>query len=115
MLNRVALLLRYKQPFIDWINGVDPDPTSHILTLAEINDGERTVYLIEEVEDETDLERWMSMNFELLFESELHGWYTDPALWPKVRSLGMIREWCSFELHTVIFDTGGTMLEDDDP
>ena len=37
MLNRAALILRYKQPFVDWINAADPSPTSHTLTLAEVN------------------------------------------------------------------------------
>ena len=50
MLNRAALILRYKQPFVDWINAADPASTSHTLTLAEVNE-EHTVYLVE-VEDE---------------------------------------------------------------
>ena len=27
MLNRAAVILRYKQPFVDWINAADPSPT----------------------------------------------------------------------------------------
>ena len=53
MLNRAALILRYKQPFVDWINAADPSPTSHTLTLAEVNQ-EHAVYLVE-VEDEDEL------------------------------------------------------------
>jgi hypothetical protein len=49
-----------------------------------------------------------------LFEEELKGWYTDPALWPPVRSLEVLQEWCSFELHTVVVDTGESPLEDAD-
>ena len=49
-----------------------------------------------------------------LFEEELKGWYTEPALWPRDRSLTMLREWCSFELHTVVVDTGESPLEDDE-
>ena len=37
MLNRAALILRYKQPFVDWINAADPSSTSHALTLSEVN------------------------------------------------------------------------------
>ena len=29
------------------------------------------------------------------------------------RSLKRLKEWCSFELHTVVIDTGETPLEDD--
>ncbi len=43
MVNRAALLLRYKQPAVDWINDVDPAKTKRIMTLDEVNE-ERTVY-----------------------------------------------------------------------
>lgn len=112
MLNRAALILRYKQSFVDWINAVDPSPSSAVLTLADLED-ERTVYLVE-VEDLDDLERWLARNHEWLFEEELNGWYTDPDLWPRDRSLKKLKDWCSFELNTVVIDTGSTPLEDDD-
>lgn len=112
MLNRAALILRYKQPFVDWINAADPNPTSHSLTLDEVNQ-EHTVYLVE-VEDEDELAGWLSRHHEELFEEELSGWYTDPSLWPRDRSLKMLQEWCSFELHTVVLDTGESPLEDDE-
>ena len=112
MLNRAALILRYKQPFVDWINAADPSPTSRTLTLAEVNQ-EHTVYLVE-VEDEEELTEWLPRHHEELFEEELNGWYTDPALWPRDRSLNMLKEWCSFELHTVVVDTGASPLEDNE-
>ncbi len=112
MLNRAALILRYKQPFVDWINAADPSPSSHSLTVAEVN-REHTVYLIQ-VEDEEELARWLVRNHQALFEEELNGWYTDPALWPPDRSLRVLQEWCSFELNTVVVDTGESPLEDDD-
>ena len=113
MLNRAALILRYKQPFIDWINAVDPSPRVDVLSLADVED-ERTVYLIDEIEDLDDFQRWLSSNYKWLFEEELNGWYTDPNLWPRDRSLKKLREWCDFELNTVVVDTGISPLEDDD-
>lgn len=89
MLNRAALIPRYKQPFVDWINAVDPSSTSHTLTLSEVNQ-EHTVYLVD-VEDEGELDEWLARHHEELFEAELEGWYTDPALWPRNRSLKMLR------------------------
>ncbi len=112
MLNRAALILRYKQPFVDWINAADPSPTSYALTVAEVNQ-EHTVYLVE-VEDEDELAEWLARNHQELFEEELKGWYTDPALWPRDRSLKMLKEWCSFELNTVVVDTGESPLRDDE-
>ncbi len=112
MLNRAALILRYDQPFVDRINAADPSSTSHPLTLAEVNE-ERTVYLVE-VEDEDELAGWQARHHTELFEEELNGWYTDPALWPRDRSLRMLQEWCPFELHTVVVDTSESPLEDDE-
>ena len=112
MINRAALILRYKQPFVDWINAADPSPSSRTFTLAEVNK-EHTVYLVE-VEGEDELASWLGQNHAELFEEELKGWYTDPALWPRDRSLKMLHQWCSFELHTVVVDTGETSLEDDE-
>ena len=112
MLNRAALILRYKQPFLDWINGADPSSASRPLTVAEVNE-EHTVYLVE-VEDESALEQWLARHHQELFEEELNGWYTDPALWPPDRSLMRLREWCSFELHSVVVDVGKSRLEDDE-
>lgn len=80
--------------------------------MAEVNQ-EHTVYLVE-VEDEDELAAWLAQNHQELFEHELWGWYTDPALWPKDRSLKILQEWCSIELHTVVVDTGESALEDDD-
>ena len=112
MLNRAALILRYKQPFVDWINAADPSPHADPLTLAEVNQ-EHTVYLVE-VEDEDELAGWLARHHQELFEEELNGWYTDPALWPRDRSLRILQELCSFELYTVVVDTGHSPLEDDE-
>jgi hypothetical protein len=111
VLNRAALIVRYKQPFVDWINAVDPVPDSHTLTLAEVNE-EHNVYLVE-LEDLHELAAWLEANHRNLFEVELAGWYTNEDLWPKDRSLDALREWCSFELHSVVFDTGTSPIEDD--
>jgi len=112
VLNRSALICRYRQPFVDWINAVDPSPGSPTLTLEEVN-AEHTVYLVE-IEDETDLSGWLALNHRVLFENELEGWYTDPELWPRDRSLRVLKRWCSFELHTVIVDTGSSPLQEDE-
>jgi len=104
VINRAAFILRYKQPFVDWINAVDPSPTSHLVTLADVN-SERTVDLIE-VEDEPELTSWLKHHCREIFEEELFGWYTDPNLWPQDRSLKRLKEWCAFELNTVVIDFG---------
>ena len=89
MLNRAALLLRYKDPAVRWINAVDPNPSAVPVTLDDVNT-ERTVYLIsdEDADSSDGVRNWVGANFRALFESELEAWYTDPIerqlLWPVV-------------------------------
>jgi hypothetical protein len=115
MINRAALLLRYKQPAVDWINEVDPAQTKQETTLEEVNE-ERTVYLIgESVADSSDkLHRWLRRNFAQLFEMELEAWYTDPALWPSSRTYKMFQDWFTVECNTVLVDLVGTAIYDDE-
>lgn len=111
MLNRCAVVIRLNQPFVDWINAADSNQ-EHRLTLERANN-EPTVYLVE-VEEQEEFEQWLKSHHEILFEEELNSWYTDPALWPQDRSLKTFKEWCSFEFHSVVIDTGGSLLYDDE-
>ena len=115
MINRSALLLKYKEPAVRWINDADPVGGSPAISLDDVND-ERTVYLISE--DDGDgpeaVHRWVKKNYKALFESELDGWYCDPALWPKNLSFKLFQSWFDIECHTVLVDTvGGPIIEDE--
>ncbi len=109
MLNRAALIVRYKQPFVDWVNSVETDAPQR-LKLADANDN-NSVYLIE-VDDEDDLPGWLQLNGEALMEAELSGWFAEPEVWPENRSLALFQKWCSVELHTLVFDTGTDPLQE---
>jgi len=114
VINRAALLLRYKEPAVRWINEADPSPSDHAVTLAHVNE-ERIVYLIEDTagDDPESLQEWLKRNYADLFESELAGWYTDPALWPQQRTYELLLEWFEPECHSMIIDTCADELLDD--
>lgn len=115
MINRAALLLKYKAPAIAWINESDPIHDNPGITAEDVN-SDRTVYLIsDEVADTpATLENWIKANLEVLFESELEGWYTDPSLWPKKRNYALFKKWFEIECHSVLVDTFGGPIFDDD-
>lgn len=107
MLNRAALIVRPKQPFLDWAagleeEGVRPDPA-----------GEQTVYLIPEPEDDEDAERLLQEVCTHVFESELDAWWTDEDAWPAQRTYAVFMEWFSVEIHTIIVDLVDDELRDD--
>lgn len=77
-------------------------------------DGEKTVYLIEKIDDEPHFKQWLKLNWEVLFEEEQHGWYVTPELWPQDRTRAPFDRWCDVEYHTVVEDRGTVPLIDDE-
>ena len=77
---------------------------------------DRTIYLIrdEDADDQDALDRWVHKNYKRLFEMELSDWYTDPSLFPKNLTLDLFHEWFEVECHSVIIDTVGGEIYDDE-
>ena len=115
MLNRAAILLRYKTPAVAWINDADPYDREPGITLDRVNE-ERTVYLIhdDDVDPPEVLSSWIEQNFLALFENELEGWYVDESLWPEKRDFSTFNEWFSVECHSIVIDTVGGDIFDDE-
>ena len=112
MINRAAVILKYKKPFVTWVNEADPYKEDPGVTLDEANN-ENTVYLISS-DDAEHLEEWLSLNYMPLFENELEDWYIDDTLWPKNRDRKLFDEWFKIECHTVLIDTVCGEIFDDE-
>jgi hypothetical protein len=112
MINRAAVILKYKDPFVKWLNATDPYDENPGISLAEAND-DGTVYLIRD-EDGENLEDWLALNYKTLFENELEDWYTDESLWPKKRTKKKFHEWFEVACHTAIYDTVGAPIVEDE-
>ena len=111
MLNRYAFIVRYKQPFVDWINTTDPD--KHNSVTVENANNETAVYLIKD-DTEDDLKTWLKENYNYLFEELLNEWNSKRSVWPKDRSLKKLKEWCSFEFHSIVIDKARTEFKEED-
>jgi len=112
MLNRSAFVVRAKQPFLDWLRGL-PDPVDANLTLADINQ-EPTVYLLPVYEDDEERNRILARHFDLIFASELAGWWTKETDWPAQRDLRRFRQWFDVSDYSVIEDLVDAPMVDDD-
>lgn len=108
MLNRSAIVVRPKPPFVAWLNGVENDPVDE----ASLKD--RTVYLIPDFDFQSGYERIFNEVWPLIFERELEAWYTDETLWPQQRTLALFNEWFSVEVHEIIEDLCDSPLVDDE-
>lgn len=116
MINRAAIILRYKEAALRWMNEADPVVTDTGFTAADV-DQDRTVYLIPEDvgEDDEAIDRWVRSNYQMLFELELQDWYGDPRLWPPKRSLALFNKWFAVECHSTIIDTvDGEIYDEED-
>ena len=107
LVNRLALILHPKQPFVDWVNSLDSDEFN--LTLEQAND-DLTIHLIHEIEPD-QYESGIKANWKFLFEEHLHNWYTDEAMWPQKRTYAMFREWFDVTFHSMIEDLIDEPLE----
>ena len=108
MLNRGVLIVRPKQPYLDWAaqlddSGLVPDP-----------EGEKTGYLIPEFESDRRSLRDFGDVYPEVFERELDGWHTDESAWPQNRTFAMFKEWFDIELHSVVEDLCAYEIEDDE-
>ncbi|EED35845.1 conserved hypothetical protein [Luminiphilus syltensis NOR5-1B] len=112
MLNRDLLIIRYKKPFVDWVNEADPDSDGLLVTLDSANE-DSPAYLIHDCASE-HFEEWLELCYLPVFENLLHEWYVDPTLWPQDRSLELFKNWCDFRLHSLIQDcVDGPLLDDE--
>jgi len=112
MLNRCAVILKAKQPFLDWLRNL-PDPMSPDTTLERVNEDSH-VYLFSEYALEAELEELLKEYAEHMFERELNAWWTDKSAWPQDRTLAQLKEWFDVSSHSMIEDLSWDALQNDD-
>ena len=100
-LNRSAVVVRPKQPFLEWLHTADP--TSLALTLPDLVQ-EPTIYLIPECDTGEELAAVLSIFCAKIFEEQLAGWYLDTSTWPTNRNFEVFCEWFDFQHHSMLVD-----------
>jgi hypothetical protein len=112
MINRSAIIVRAKEPFLQWLRQL-PDPVGPDMTLASINE-EPTVYLVPEYGYIDEQEELLAQAYGVIFENELGGWWTKEADWPKRRNLKLFLDWFEVTFHSLIEDLVDMPLVDDE-
>lgn len=110
-INRSAVIIKPKQPFIDWLNSIPDDSIS--FTLEQILEDNIT-FLIPEYDNPEDSRNYVKKMNSQIFEWELWGWIVTKELWPKNRNWEMFQEWFSFEINSEIFDLVDGDIEKED-
>jgi len=111
MLNRSLLIVRARQPFLDWLRSL-PDPIDGDTTLDLINE-DATAYLIPDYEDEDEYAAVLCEAFDPIFEHQLSGWWLDENDWPRNRTVEMFHAWFAIESHVMVEDLVDGPIVDD--
>lgn len=116
--NRSMVVLRYKQPYIDWVKSAGEFPME--MTLEEANDDSEAFLVpaydcqMDPIDGTEDAIKWVEKRWRMFFEHILMSWIGDESEWPKKRTLKMFREWFSVEYKSLVWDMGvePLMVED---
>lgn len=100
-INRSAIILIPKQPFLDWLNAVDP--SSIEVSLSDLAE-EPDVFLVPECESDAEFDRTLRKFFPTIFETLLEGWWTDRGTWPKNRTFARYGSWFEIHHHSLVLD-----------
>ena len=108
IINRTALTVIPKQPYIRWANALDDNGPK-----LDVNDPhyEPTVYLIDEVTDDMALNSALRRYCSQIFENELANWHLLVADWPQKRDLRTFKDWFEVKVSTVVLDLSKRYLE----
>jgi hypothetical protein len=95
-INRVAIILKPKQPFIDWYSNLYPDD------VFEEEMSEPNIYLSDN--NIYEIEKWLKKKFDKFFMLELEEWHDNKKEWPQKRNYKMFKLWFRVEIAEMIYD-----------
>ena len=98
IVNRCAITVTPRQPFIDWAQQLRPDQP---LPPAAFEPG---LYLLPTYGDRKEAIEQLAEGFEEIFCAELETWSSDPSTWPSPRSLALFKEWFAFQFFDLVSD-----------
>jgi hypothetical protein len=104
-INRSAVVVHYKQPYVDWANRLpDRSPEEPVYTLANFKEN-GGIFLIPPFEVPEEMERYIQEMKSGIFDFELTTWSEDEDLWPKKRDTAAFDEWFELEIRDEVMDT----------
>ncbi|MBX9598873.1 MAG: hypothetical protein K2X04_09910 [Burkholderiales bacterium] len=109
VVERSIVVIKPKQPFLDWINNNLAISNETLLDLSNIRI-DCNSYLIPEINEIEDGVAYVDEMYEALFQLELASWSEEQSLWPQELSLKMFWEWFDIEISPTLID----LTEDDD-
>ena len=110
MVNRCVVTVRAREPFLLWLQSL---PGSTGITLDQVNE-DTTVYLLPDYEDDDEQQLLLAQYYDLVFDDQLAGWWTEERDWPENRDLVMFTRWFSVDFHSIVIDLVDNVLRDEE-
>lgn len=101
-INRHLIILMPKQPVLDWIKRVDPNPPN--LTLDQLRLEQNAFLVPDDLDGQQDAEKWVQRRWQMFFEGFLAEWYTVESWWPQKRTFKMFKDWFDVQYHSMVWD-----------
>jgi len=116
LVNRSVVIVRPKQPLVDWVNQTPEVKPRKKLTLEDMR-ASRTVLLVPQDTTMAQAREYVEALKPYLFEMQLNLWYRDPRTWPREKSNAPFDEWFDLELHTLVVDlvSGALLRQGEEP
>jgi hypothetical protein len=103
MIYRTAILVKRKQPFVDWLRATDGGDMFDGAEGARLLD-ETDVFLLHVPEHEPTLEELIAEYWIDIFEEQLWAWMIDELTWPADRTREMFDAWFDVQLGNEVVD-----------
>jgi len=106
LLNRSSFTLLAKAPFAQWVASLEGkisvEQGYELLTLEQLREA-GSVYLIDEVAQESDFSDFLTEHWQAMFENELSAWDEFGDYWPSL-STQNFAQWFELQMNVMSFD-----------
>ena len=113
-INRSVVIVRPKQPFLDWLTSVEKALGGRVSQIDLTEEGAAFLIPDEDIIDAKEARRYIEKKWREIFEQFLFDWFIEDTLWPKKRTLKMFREWFDFIYAPMAWDLVKKPLEIDE-
>jgi hypothetical protein len=103
MLYRTPILIKRRQPFVDWLRSTEGGDMFEGAEGTRLLD-EIDVYLLHVPEQDPALEEMIAEYWPDIFEEQLWAWMTDELTWPADRTREMFDAWFDVQLGAAVED-----------
>jgi hypothetical protein len=101
--NRTAVVIKPRQPFLDWINNTPQSNLSSPVMMEELLEDCDTI-LLPDTDSLKDAHELLEPLKPDLFVMQLDSWLRDPSAWPQDRSVAVFDQWFALEVHSMVLD-----------